>query len=103
MDSNSIIKGNELGPMTALSVLFHLAVMVLILFVPDSLPGGERDGVVYEVSLVEMPSSDNRVLPIPSTRVRFSWRLDDTDTRYFPCCNMLIIETVISSAIDICQ
>lgn len=42
--------------MTALSVLFHVAVMVLIFFVPDSLPGGRIDGVVYEVSLVEMSS-----------------------------------------------
>ena len=62
MESNRSLKGNELGPMAVLSVLFHLAVMVLILFVPDSLPGGKIDGVVYEVSLVDMPSSDNRSL-----------------------------------------
>ena len=43
-------------PMVILSVAFHLAVFLVILFVPESLPARRSfDGVVYEVNLVEMP------------------------------------------------
>ncbi|MBN2062476.1 MAG: TonB C-terminal domain-containing protein [Deltaproteobacteria bacterium] len=54
------LTGNGWGSMTVLSVLFHLGVMLLILFVPESMPGGmpgrNINGIVYEVDLVEMPS-----------------------------------------------
>lgn len=48
----------EIGwsPMVVLSVAFHLAVFLGILFMPDYLPASRPfDGVVYEVNLVEMP------------------------------------------------
>lgn len=44
------------SPMVVLSVAFHLAVFLVILFVPETLPARRSfDGVVYEVNLVEMP------------------------------------------------
>lgn len=44
------------GPMMILSVLFHLAVFSIFLFLPESLPHRRPfEGVVYEVNLVEMP------------------------------------------------
>jgi colicin import membrane protein len=44
------------SPMVILSVAFHLAVFLSILFIPESLPARRSfDGVVYEVNLVEMP------------------------------------------------
>ena len=44
------------SPVVVLSVAFHLAVFLAILFVPESLPARRSfDGAVYEVNLVEMP------------------------------------------------
>ena len=44
------------GPTLILSVLFHLAVFSIFLFVPESLPHRRHfEGIVYEVNLVEMP------------------------------------------------
>ncbi len=43
------------GPVLILSVLFHLAVFSIFLFVPESFPHRRSfEGVVYEVNLVEM-------------------------------------------------
>jgi TonB family protein len=45
-------------PMVALSGFVHLIVFIIILFVPGSIPQGRNiTGIVYEVDLVEMPSS----------------------------------------------
>ena len=44
------------SPVIILSVVFHLAVFSSILFIPDSFSARRSfDGIVYEVSLVEMP------------------------------------------------
>ena len=58
--SNGGLDETKWVPMMVLSVLFHLAVVVLFLFVPDSLPGRRMNGIVYEVNLVEMPSIVSR-------------------------------------------
>lgn len=43
-------------PVVLLSVAFHIAVFLSVLFFPDSLPARRSfDGMVYEVNLVEMP------------------------------------------------
>lgn len=45
-------------PMLALSGLLHLVVFLLIMFVPESIPSSRGiKGIVYEVNLVEMPST----------------------------------------------
>ncbi|MBW1722727.1 MAG: TonB family protein [Deltaproteobacteria bacterium] len=45
------------GPMLVLSFLFHVAVVCVFLFVPDSFPARRPyPGVVYQVDLVELPS-----------------------------------------------
>lgn len=43
--------------MVALSVLFHIAVFCVVLFVPEALPTRRFEGVVYSVDLVELPAS----------------------------------------------
>jgi len=44
------------GPVIILSVVFHLAIFVSILFIPDSFSARRSfDGIIYEVNLVEMP------------------------------------------------
>ena len=43
-------------PMLALSLVLHLSVFSVILFIPGSIPSGRIRGVIYEVNLVEMPS-----------------------------------------------
>lgn len=43
--------------MVVLSVAFHLAIFLAIIFVPDSIPARNIPGVVYEVDLVELPPS----------------------------------------------
>ena len=43
--------------MVVLSVVFHLGIFLAIIFVPDSIPARNIPGVVYEVDLVELPSS----------------------------------------------
>ncbi len=47
----------RLGPVVALSILFHLAIFSAILFVPEHIPARSFEGVVYEVSLVDMPAA----------------------------------------------
>jgi len=43
--------------MFILSVVFHLAVFIIILFVPGTMPTRYIKGVVYEVNLVDMPTA----------------------------------------------
>jgi len=48
--------GVKWSPMLVLSVVFHLAICSLILFLPESMSTTRRfEGIVYEVDLVEMP------------------------------------------------
>jgi len=44
------------SPMLVLSVLFHLGIFSVFLFVPDSLPSRSIEGIIYEVNLVNMPA-----------------------------------------------
>jgi len=44
--------------MLVLSLLFHLSVFSLVLFVPDSMPTRRIRGAVYEVDLVELPNRE---------------------------------------------
>jgi colicin import membrane protein len=49
-------------PMVILSLAFHVAVFSLIFFIPESLPARRSfDGIIYEVSLVEMPGGGGAV------------------------------------------
>ncbi len=43
--------------MLALSLGLHICLFLIVLFLPESLPSGRIKGVVYEVDLVEAPSS----------------------------------------------
>ncbi len=44
------------GPMVVLSVFFHIALFSILIFAPDSIPHRRPfEGIVYQVSLVEMP------------------------------------------------
>ena len=45
------------SPMFGLSIMLHLALFSVILFVPQAIPHRSFDGIVYEVQLVEMPAS----------------------------------------------
>jgi colicin import membrane protein len=48
--------GVKWRPMLVMSILFHLAVFSLILFLPESMSTTKRfEGIVYEVDLVELP------------------------------------------------
>jgi len=48
--------GVKWSPMLVLSIVFHLAICSLILFLPESMSTTKRfEGIVYEVDLVEMP------------------------------------------------
>lgn len=53
-NSNDLI-GMKWNQMLVLSILFHLAIFSIILFVPESIPARHIEGIVYEVNLVEMP------------------------------------------------
>jgi colicin import membrane protein len=44
------------SPMVALSVVLHLAIFSVVLFVPEAMPTRRFEGVVYSVNLVEMPA-----------------------------------------------
>ncbi len=44
------------SPMVVLSVLFHLAIFTVVLFVPEAMPTRRFESVVYSVNLVEMPT-----------------------------------------------
>ena len=55
-DSNDLME-MKLRPMVALSIFLHLAVFAIILFVPEQIPAGSFEGVVYEVNLVDMPAA----------------------------------------------
>lgn len=46
------------SPMLVLSIVFHLAIFSVFLFVPESLPSRAIEGVIYEVNLVEMPAGE---------------------------------------------
>lgn len=48
------------SPMVGISILFHLVIFSMILFVPESIPGRPIEGVVYEVNLVELPVGGER-------------------------------------------
>jgi len=45
--------------MVALSVVLHLAIFSVVLFVPEAMPTRRFEGVVYSVNLVEMPAGAN--------------------------------------------
>lgn len=65
--SNSVV---EMGwrPMLVLSVLFHLAIFSVVLFVPEAMPTRRFEGVVYSVNLVEMPAGTDLKLRGTSTK-----------------------------------
>ncbi len=44
------------SPMVLLSVVLHLAIFSVVLFVPEAMPTRRFEGVVYSVDLVEMPA-----------------------------------------------
>lgn len=52
-----------------LSLIFHLAIFSIILFVPESMPTRRISGAVYEVSLVEMPKGKRQAIR-PGTEVK---------------------------------
>ena len=54
-DSNNLME-MRWSPMVVVSVLFHLAIFSVVLFVPEAMPTRPFRGVVYEVNLVEMPA-----------------------------------------------
>ena len=55
-DSDSDIE-MKWRPMLLLSVIFHVSIFSLTLFLPESMPGAGRfQGIVYEVNLVDMPA-----------------------------------------------
>jgi colicin import membrane protein len=47
------------SPMVALSVVLHLGIFSVVLFVPEAMPTRRFEGVVYSVNLVEMPAGAN--------------------------------------------
>jgi colicin import membrane protein len=47
------------SPMVVLSVVLHLAIFSVVLFVPEAMPTRRFEGVVYSVDLVEMPAGVN--------------------------------------------
>jgi len=51
------LNGNRWGLMLAISIILHLSVFSAAIFLPGVLPSRDIDNVVYEVDLVEMPSS----------------------------------------------
>ncbi len=62
------------GPVLVLSVLFHIALFSILIFVPESIPHRRPfEGIVYQVSLVEMPqggvqkSSGTKPVKAPKT------------------------------------
>jgi len=57
-DSNDVGE-MKWSPMLVLSILLHLSIFFVILFVPESVPSRRVEGVVYEVNLVEMPAREN--------------------------------------------
>lgn len=57
-DSNDVGQ-MKWSPMLVLSILLHLSIFFVILFVPESIPTRRVEGVVYEVNLVEMPSRED--------------------------------------------
>ena len=65
LDAGNIQNSNDLGemkwsPMVGISIVFHLVIFSMILFVPESVPSRPIEGVVYEVNLVELPSGGKR-------------------------------------------
>lgn len=58
----------KLSPMVALSVVLHLAIFSVVLFVPEAKPTRRFEGVVYSVNLVEMPAGAN--VKIKGSRTR---------------------------------
>jgi colicin import membrane protein len=54
-DSNRLME-IKWSPMVVLSVVLHLAIFSVILFVPEAMPTRRFEGVVYSVNLVEMPA-----------------------------------------------
>ncbi len=53
--SNSLME-IKWSPMVVLSVVLHLAIFSVVLFVPEAMPTRRFEGVVYSVNLVEMPA-----------------------------------------------
>jgi colicin import membrane protein len=56
--SNSLME-IKWSPMVVLSVVLHLAIFSIVLFVPEAMPTRRFEGVVYSVNLVEMPPKVN--------------------------------------------
>ncbi|MGD9032827.1 MAG: TonB family protein [Desulfobacteraceae bacterium] len=57
--SSSSLMEIKWSPMVALSVVLHLAIFSVVLFVPEAMPIKRFEGVVYSVDLVEMPAGAN--------------------------------------------
>ncbi len=63
-----------------LSLLFHIAIFSVILFVPDSIPTRRISGAaVYEVNLVEMPGK-SRSIPQKSSNSKMSRKVTSSKT-----------------------
>jgi colicin import membrane protein len=58
------------SPMVVLSVLFHVAIFSVVLFVPEAMPTRRFEGVVYTVNLVEMPAGVDMKLKGTRSRTR---------------------------------
>ena len=54
-ESNNLME-MKWSSMVVLSVIFHVAIFSVVLFVPEAMPTRRFEGVVYSVNLVEMPA-----------------------------------------------
>ena len=79
--SNSFME-MKWSPMLVISVLFHLAIFSVVLFVPEAMPTKRFEGVVYSVNLVEMPAGkDLKVGESRTTTVKKGKSIVKPDTR----------------------
>ncbi len=83
IDNPAEIKATKWGPMVGISLLFHLAVFSLFLFVPESFPTRRpASGIVYEVNLVELPAGgEKKTQPAPPPKSQKSKPIIKRDTK----------------------
>jgi colicin import membrane protein len=57
------VYGQKLGIMLAVSIVLHLFIFSVVIFLPGLTPSGDMDDIVYEVDLVDMPSNMQAASP----------------------------------------
>jgi colicin import membrane protein len=68
MGNQEYLNGNRWGVMLVISIILHLSIFSAAIFLSGLIPSRNVDDVVYEVDLVDMPSSGTQTVAVEASK-----------------------------------